>query len=482
MCLSDSHLNILKDLSGPKGWQDDPREMSAYLTEPRGKYQGKTALVLLPDNTQKVADIVRYCAQHQIAIVPQSGNTGLVGGSIPTLAGDQILISLKRMNRMRHTDPDNQSMTVEAGCILADVQQRARDIDCIFPLSLAAEGSCMIGGNLSTNAGGVNVLHYGNARNLVLGLEVVLPSGEIWHGLTGLRKDNTGYDLKQLFIGAEGTLGIITAATLKLSPYPHQKQTAFVAVPDPKSAVELLSIARRVSGGCITAFELVPRRGLEMVTHHMPGCRDPLETAYDWYVLLETTSSLNRDLLDLERVMERILEDALQKDLVLDGVIAKNDSESEALWGLREHLSEAQKHEGGSIKHDISVAISTIPEFLLKAADIVEALIPGARPVPFGHLGDGNLHYNVSQPREMAKSDFLECWEDLNRHIHDLVKDFHGSFSAEHGIGRMKTTDMARYKSSVELDMMRRIKAALDPEDIMNPGVILPAEISQEKA
>ncbi len=473
MSIASRHLDELKKISGIKGWIDDQNSMQPFLIEPRDKYQGRTSLVLLPDTVEKIAEIVTYCAQKKISIIPQGGNTGLVGGSIPSTSGQEILVSLKRLNRIREKDTYNQTLTVEAGCILLDIQDLAKDMGFLFPLSLAAEGSCMIGGNLSTNAGGVNVLHYGNMRSLVLGLEVVLATGEIWRGLGGLQKDNTGYDLKQLFIGAEGTLGIITAATLKLYPYPHEKQTAFVAVPNPQAAVDLLELTRSVSGDCITAFEIMPRRGIEIVTRHISGARDPMASAYDWYVLLECTSSLSRTLLDLEQVMEHILSQAMEKELVLDGVIAKNESESSNLWQLRENLSEAQKHEGGSIKHDISIPISAIPKFLTEAGALVESLIPDARPVPFGHLGDGNIHYNISQPLNMDKQVFLDKWEDLNRQVHDMVKKYNGSFSAEHGIGRMKVAEMLHYKSKTELSMMRQIKKSLDPDNIMNPGVIL---------
>lgn len=473
MTITSDHLKKLKQITGPKGWIDDPDSMAPFLIEPRDKYQGSTPLILLPNTTEKVAEIVRFCAKYKIPLVPQGGNTGLVGGSIPTPSGGQILISLKRLNHIRDKDTPNQTITVEAGCILSHIQDLAKKMGFLFPLSLAAEGSCMIGGNLSTNAGGVNVLHYGNMRSLVLGLEVVLPTGDIWQGLGGLRKDNSGYDLKQLFIGAEGTLGIITAATLKLYPWPHEKKTAFVAVPNPQAAVDLFALTRSISGDCITAFEMMPRLGMEIVIRHIPGTRDPMTAPYDWYVLLECTSSLSRDLLDLEQVMERILSKAMDRELVLDGVIAKNEAESNNLWHLRENLSEAQKYDGGSIKHDISVPISAIPAFLTQAGELVAALIPGARPVPFGHLGDGNLHYNISQPPDMDKQEFLDKWPDLNRHVHDLVRKFNGSFSAEHGIGRMKVPEMERYKSKIELDLMRQIKNTLDPHNIMNPGVIL---------
>ncbi|MCF6216593.1 MAG: FAD-binding oxidoreductase [Emcibacter sp.] len=470
MTINPIHLEKLKKILGSEGWIDDQTDMPSFLREPRDKYQGNTPLILMPDSTEKTAEIVRYCAQNKIPLVPQGGNSGLVGGAIPT---GEILLSLKRLKAIRQQDARNLTITVEAGCILSHIQELAQEMNCLFPLSLAAEGSCMIGGNISTNAGGVNVLHYGNMRNLVLGLEVVLPNGETWHGLGGLRKDNTGYDLKQLFIGAEGSLGIITAATLKLSPHPHEKQTAFVAVPDPDAAVNLLSIARNISGDCLTAFEIIPRLGIDMVTDNIPGSRDPMTQTYDWYILLEGTSSLSRDLLDLEAVMERILSTGLDDGLILDGVIAKNITESNNLWQLRENLSEAQKFEGGSIKHDISVPISAIPAFLIEAGMAVETSIPGARPVPFGHLGDGNLHYNISQPKHMARQAFLDQWESLNQSVHDVVDKFNGSFSAEHGIGRMKTDDMLRYKSKVEMAMMTKIKHTLDPHNIMNPGVIV---------
>lgn len=476
MPIAPHHLANLKDIAGSKAFCDDAHAMAPYLKESRDKYFGKSPLVLKPDSREKVSEIVLYCHQNDIIIVPQGGNSGLVGGGIPDQSGDMILLSLSRMNRVRASDPANQSITVEAGAILKDVQDRAKEMDCLFPLSLAAEGSCQIGGNISTNAGGVNVLQYGGMRDLVLGLEVVLAGGEIWHGLSGLRKDNTGYDLKQLFIGAEGTLGIITAATLKLSPYPHQKQTAFVAVPDPAAAVSLLDLGRKISGDCLTAFEILPRFGLDIVTRHLPSARDPLAASYDWYVLMECSTSLDKEFLDLERVLERLLEKGFEKQLVLDGVVAQNQTQSRDLWTLRESLSEMQKLEGGSIKHDVSLPLSAIAEFLSRANTAVEQAIPGARPVPFGHIGDGNIHYNISQPLEMDKQEFLDHWEEINRIVHDIVHDFGGSFSAEHGIGRMKVADMKRYKSAAELEVMRGLKKALDAKNILNPGVILDSE------
>jgi len=476
MKIDKRHLQYLKEIAGPKAFVEDAETLAPFLRESRDKYFGSSPLLLQPDSTEKISEIMAYCHEHEIQVVPQGGNSGLVGGGIPDQSGNMILLSLSRMNKIRHCDAANQSITVEAGTILAHVQEKAKEMDCLFPLSLASEGSCQIGGNISTNAGGVNVLHYGSMRQLVLGLEVVLANGVIWNGLSGLRKDNTGYDLKQLFIGAEGSLGIVTAATLKLSPYPHQKQTAFVAVADPAAAVRLLELGRKVSGDCLTAFEIMPRFGLDMVIRHLPGARDPLNAPYEWYVLVECSTSLEKDYLDLDRLLEKILETGFEKELVFDGVVAKNEREAQDLWTLRESLSEMQKLEGGSIKHDVSLPLSAIDDFLKDANEAVERAIPGARPVPFGHIGDGNIHYNISQPVDMDKQEFLDHWSDLNRIIHDIVHMFQGSFSAEHGIGRMKIQDMIRYKTAGELEMMRQVKQSLDPKNILNPGVILDSE------
>lgn len=468
-----THIDALIKIAGDKGYTVDPDLIKPHTEEPRGKFFGKTPLVLYPDSTEKVSELVKYCNEHNIKIVPQGGLTGLVGGTIPDKSGDEIVISLKRMNKVRDKDLLNNTITVESGVVLSDAHDIAASMNAIMPMHIASEGSAMIGGNISSNAGGINVLKYGNMREFVLGLEVVLPNGDIWNGLTGLRKDNTGYDIKQLFIGAEGTLGIITAATLKIYPQHTQINTAFVAVPDPRAAVELLSLARKVSGDSLIAFEILPRIGIEFTTKHMQGCREPLEEKYDWYILMECTTSLTPDLLNLEAVMERILEAAMEKELVIDGVVPKNEREQRELWNLREFMSEAQKFEGGSIKHDVAVPVSKIPEFLERGTELVKAEVPGIRPVPFGHIGDGNIHFNLSQPVDMEKSEYLAKWEDINHKVHELVVSLGGSISAEHGIGTLKAEELEHFKPDVDIATMKSIKAALDPKNIMNPGRIL---------
>lgn len=465
-------LDEIRAAVGPKGFSDDPDRIAPFLREHRGLYQGETALFVQPANTEQVAKVVSICAQHKIAIVPQGGNTGLVGGQIPFPGAHAILLNLSRMNRVRAIDPDNDTITVEAGCTLAMLQAAAEEVDRLFPLSLASEGSCQIGGNISTNAGGNAVLRYGNMRELVLGIEAVLPDGRVWNGLRGLRKDNTGYDLKQLFIGGEGTLGIVTAAVCKLFPRPRATATALVAVPDVAAAVSLLGRLKQASGDRLTAFELVPRIGIEFVTRHIAGARDPLPTAYEWYVLAEL-SSAGEDA--LRQQLEEALAAALGDGLASDAAIAESGAQASALWALRENLSDVQKLEGGSIKHDISVPISAIPAFIARAIAAVSAALPGIRPVPFGHIGDGNVHFNLSQPPAMAREAFLDRWADFNRIVHDVATDLGGSISAEHGLGFMKREEITRYKSAVEMDMMRAVKRALDPHGIMNPGkLILP--------
>ncbi len=473
MGIDPTHLEALKSIVDEKGWTEDQDIIAPHVIEPRGKFSGKTPLLLFPDSTSTLSSIVSYANANNLKIVPQGGNTGLVGGSIPDGTDTEILVNLKRMNAVREVDPLNHAITVEAGMILSDVHQAADKINCQFPMHLASEGSAMIGGNISTNAGGINVLHYGVMRDLVLGLEVVLPSGEIWQGLNGLRKNNTGYDLKQLFIGAEGTLGIITAATLKLYPVAKQKNVAFVAISNPEAAIKLLDLAQEVSGDNLIAFEILPRIGLDFTIKHMPDCRDPLSDEYSWYILMECATSLENDLLDLEKVMEKILEKAMEHNLVVDGVIPKNVAEMKALWNLREFMSEAQKFEGGSIKHDISVAVSKIPEFLSRATQAVQNALPDVRPVPFGHIGDGNIHFNLSQPVGMDKNDYLSKWEEINRVVHDIVADLDGSISAEHGIGILKVEELERYKPAIDLKVMRDVKKVLDPNNIMNPGRII---------
>lgn len=467
----ETALEEIRRVVGDKGIVTEPAEMDRFVLDQRDKFAATTALVVRPNSTEETSAVVGICARHDIPIVPQAGNTSLCGGSLPSPDGREIVLSLERMNRIREIDTDNYAMTVEAGCILADVQTAAANHDRLFPLSLGAEGSCRIGGNLSTNAGGNNVLRYGMARELVLGLEVVLADGQIWNGLRGLRKDNTGYDIKQLFIGSEGTLGIITAAVLKLFPRPRDIQTAFVAVPDTESALALLVLAKSLSGDGVTGFELIPRIGIEFVLAHIPDTHDPLEQNYDHYILVELSSGENTA--SSQSTMERLLEQAFEQGLVLDGTIAASTAQAQALWKLRDSLTEAQKPEGGSIKHDVSVPVSQVPEFLRRGIELVTSAFPGCRPVPFGHIGDGNIHFNISQPVGAERAAYLANWEEMNRMVHDLVIEMNGSFSAEHGIGQLKRDDLLRYKPHPEIDLMRRIKTALDPQGLLNPGKIV---------
>jgi FAD/FMN-containing dehydrogenase len=402
--------------------------------------------------------------------VPQGGNTGLVGASVPTRAGDQVLLSLSRMNKIRDVDAIDYTMTVEAGCVLAEVQNTAREADRLFPLSLAAEGSCQIGGNLSTNAGGTAVLRYGSAKALVLGLEVVLPSGEIWNGLRRLRKDNAGYDLKQLFLGAEGSLGIITAAVLKLFPLPIDCATALIAIPDVQAAPTLLAMLREASGDTITTFEYMQRSCLDTLVAHT-DLGDPFDEVYGHYALVELTSS-RRDA-GLHPVLERTLESAFEDGIAVNAVIANSGAQTERLWRMRETLPEALKNLGAGIKHDVSVPVSRVPEFILRATKYCEESIEGARVVAFGHIGDGNVHFNLMQPEGADAAEFLTHGAAVTRRIHDIAAELDGSFSAEHGIGILKKPDLKRYKSPVELELMRTLKRSLDPNNIMNPGKVL---------
>ncbi|MFC3231574.1 FAD-binding oxidoreductase [Marinibaculum pumilum] len=467
-------LDRLRAVVGDKGVIADPAEMRPYLTEWRDLWHGVSPLILRPASTEEVAEIVRLCAETGTKLVPQGGNTSLCGGSVPFEGGDEIVLSLSRMHAVREIDLENDTITVEAGCILQDVQQAAEEAGRLFPMRIAAEGSCQIGGNLSTNAGGTAVLRYGNMRDLVLGLEVVLPDGRIWHGLRGLRKDNTGYDLKQLFIGAEGTLGIVTAAVLKLYPRPAAVETAFMAVPDVAAAVAMLGTAKALSGNQVTTFELVPRLGLDMVLRHVADTHDPLEGRHDWYVLMEL--SAGRDTGALKETMEAILVEGYEQGRVLDATMAASEAQSQALWKLRESMSEAQKYEGGSIKHDVSVPVSRMAAFIAEASEYVVDLIPGTRIVAFGHIGDGNVHFNPSQPPEMDKQAFLDRWDEVGHRVYEKVRKFGGSISAEHGLGRLKRDEIVQYKDPVEMELMRRIKRSLDPQNIMNPGKVLNPE------
>ncbi len=461
-------LDKLATIVGEAGLVTDPADMIPYLEETRGLYEGTSPAVVRPANTQEVADVVRACAQADVAIVPQGGNTGLCGGGV---ASGEVIINLMRMNKVRNVDPFNYTMTFDAGCILADLQRVAEVNNRLFPLSLGAEGSCQIGGNLSTNAGGTSVLRYGNARELTLGLEVVLPDGQIWNGLTALRKNNTGYDLKQLFIGAEGTLGIITGTVMKLFPLPRERHTAFAALRDVEAVLELLSRARIASADTVATFELIPRIGLDLALKHMPDTVDPLTSAHEWYALIEFESGENGS--GLGAVMEGYLAAALKDGLVVDAVVAQSEAQRQQMWFIREAMVLAQAPEGASIKNDISVPISKVPEFIRRADKAAIALCPGVRPVAFGHIGDGNVHYNLQAPVGADDAAFLARWDELTEAVVDIVRDLGGSFSAEHGIGLLKVRELADFKSALEMDLMRTVKSALDPKGLMNPGKVL---------
>ncbi|HTV44858.1 MAG TPA: FAD-binding oxidoreductase [Stellaceae bacterium] len=470
----ETALARVKAAVGPLGWIADPRDQEPYLTEARQLYRGATRLVVRPASIEEVAAVVRICAAAGLAVVPQGGNTGLVGGSVPPADRANIVLALGRMNRVRAIDPNNFTMTVEAGCILADLHKAADAVDRLFPLSLGAEGSCQIGGNISTNAGGIAVLRYGNTRELVLGLEVVLPDGRVWDGLRRLRKDNTGYDLKQLFIGGEGTLGIVTAATIKLFPKPREIETAFLGLARIEDAMALFAHARAASADQMTAFELIPRPGIELalayLPTHIPGTIDPLAKRHPWYVLLEMSSSQSDS--GVRALLERLLEEALEQGLVADGVIAESGAQRRALWQVREAIVEAQLY-SGSIKHDVSVPVSRVAEFVIRASDAVRARLPGIRPIAFGHVGDGNIHFNLTQPEAMDKTAYLARWQEFNDIVHGIVRELHGSISAEHGVGIMKRDEITHYKPAVEIELMRRIKEAIDPRGIMNPGKLI---------
>lgn len=450
---------------------DRPDDLAPYCRDWRGRYQGTVRAVVRPADTPELASVVEFCAAHRIPMVPQGGNTGLCGGATPLADGRAVLISLARMNRIRSVDADNATLIAEAGCTLAQVQQAADEAGCFFPLSLASAGSCTIGGNLSTNAGGVQVLRYGNTRELVLGVEVVLPDGQVWNGLRALRKDNTGYDLKQLFIGAEGTLGIVSAVVLKLFPPPRTRLTAWLTVADPQAAVQLLRALRAECGDRLTAFELIGRSALELVLQHIPGSRAPLGQPADWQVLVELSDPAAGT--DLHGLGESLIARLIEQGLVGDAVLAASLAQADALWALREHISEAQKREGFSIKHDIALPVSKVPQFIDQMQAELRTCLPGIRIVCFGHLGDGNLHYNLSCPDPERNAELIAKSAEFNRRVHDRVDALGGSISAEHGLGQLKREEIRRYKSALELSLMSRIKAALDPQGLMNPGKLL---------
>jgi len=445
-------------------------DVAPYVTDWRGRFHGRALAVVRPGNTNEVAAVVRTCAELHVPIVTQGGNTGQCGGATPDDRGNAIVLSLTRMNRVRAVDPDNATLTAEAGVPLVRIQQAATDNGMLFPLSLAAEGSCTIGGNLSTNAGGTAVLRFGNARELVLGIEVVLADGRIWNGLRGLRKDNTGYDLKQLFIGAEGTLGVVTAAVLKLFPAPRVRVTAFAAVPDVAASVRLLRELRATLGDRITGFELMSALSIGLSRKHHPALPDPFP-GYPWYVLIQADDSAIDSALAAQ--VEQALADAIDSGVALDATIAQSGDQANALWALRENIAEAQRREGPNIKHDISLPVSAIPRFADEAQHALDAAFPGIRFVTFGHLGDGNLHYNVAGPETSDQAAFMANAAQVNRIVYDLVAAHGGSISAEHGIGQLKRDELIRYKEATELELMRAVKSALDPAGIFNPGKVL---------
>jgi len=456
-CLGDA--NVLVD-----------GDLDAYAVDWRRRYRGRPLAVARPASTAEVAAVVRLCAAHAVTIVPQGGNTGLVGGGVPDGSGHQLVLNLSRMHRVRAIDPDNLTATVEAGCVLQALQAEAEAHDLLFPLRLGSEGSCTIGGNLASNAGGTQVLRYGNARELCLGLEVVTASGEVWDGLSGLRKDNTGYDLRDLFIGSEGTLGIITAATLKLFPRPAASLVALAACPDLESAVGLLRIARRRLDAALTGFEVVECFAMGLVARHFPQLRQPLPEA-PWTVLLELSTGSDEAARSL---FEAVLDEAARTTLVTDSAIATNTVQARELWQLRESIPLAQAREGLNIKHDIALPVSAIPAFLREVMPSLHAAVPGLRPVVYGHLGDGNLHFNLQAPEGMPADAFLQQHEStLNRLVHDAAMAGGGTFSAEHGIGALKAGELALRKSPVALAMMHAIKQALDPQGLLNPGKLL---------
>ncbi len=467
--IPDPVLETLKAAVGPKGWTADPALLAPHLAEWRGRWTGETPIMLSPASTDETARIVRICAEARIGVTPQGGNTGLAGGATPQ---GEILLSTRRMNRVRGADPLNDTMIVEAGVTLLAAQQAAREAGRLFPLSLGAEGAATVGGAISTNAGGVAVLRYGMMRDLVLGIEAVTPDGRVWDGLRALRKDNTGYDLKQLFIGAEGTLGVVTAAVLKLFPLPAARAVAIAGVADIAASIKLLSLCKAESGGAVTGFEILPREVLELVLAHIPRTRDPLAEPHPWYALIEM--SFGREAGACE-TMEAALAAGIEAGLARDAVIAQSETDAEAFWRLREMAPEAERADGPAIKHDVSVPVAAMPELYARGVEAVRAVAPEGRVLCFGHAGDGNFHFNIAAPRggPDAAAAFFAKSDAITEAVHGAAAALGGSISAEHGIGIMKKAELARRKSAVEMDMMRAIKRALDPHNIMNPRVML---------
>ncbi len=464
-------LSDLRNMVGDKNVVTETASLKPFLTEYTGRFEGKGLAAVTPVSTAHVSDVVKYCAAHKIALVPQGGNTGLVGGSVPYDNG-MIVLSLARMNKIRSMDQANFSITVDAGCVLQTIQTAARDQGLYFPLSLGAEGSCQIGGNIATNAGGILTIRYGNTRDLVLGLEVVLPNGEIWNGLRALRKDNTGYNLKHLFIGSEGTLGIVTGAVLKLFPDPGVRETFVAALPDVESAVALLGDLRAAFGENIQAFELMSKSSIECAIAFNPQCRTPIDLSSPWYILSEVTGGKKND--GLQAQVEDVLASAIDKKRITDATIAQSDAQRQHFWTLRESLSGgAQAQKGGCIKHDVAVPIFKLSDFVRDANKVAAKLVPGSTPVIFGHAGDGNLHYDLTHHDANMKATMLEKWDDVLHAVHSVVEAYDGSIAAEHGIGTFKVAELAHIKQPTELNLMRGIKNLLDPDNLFNPGVVL---------
>jgi len=467
-------LENIKEILGPGGYIETAQEMAPFLTDWRGRHTGKAVLVALPKTTEETAAVVKICAGNEIPMVPQGGNTGLVQGGVPGKSGREIVISMKRMNRILDVNPLDNTATVEAGVVLASLQEAAREKDRLFPLSLGAEGSCQIGGNIATNAGGIHVMRYGPMRDQVLGLEAVLPTGETWDGLKTLRKDNTGFDLKHLFIGCEGTLGIVTKATLKLFPAPKEIETAVIGAADLRNLLAILPKLQEGFAERVTAFEVFPRTALEMVIKHIPGGRDPFPGAHAWYGLVDLWDTAKAP--GLGDQLARALVSCLKAGLAEDVVVAKSLSEGQAFWKLRETITEAQKEDGDGIKHDVSVPLGAIPEFIQKADAAVEKIIPGFKRLAFGHAGDGNVHYDPCPPEGMDQKTFLGFRDQVNRAVHDIVAGLQGSISAEHGIGTTRLAELKHYTPEADITLARAIKKAFDPKGLMNPGKLIPRD------
>ena len=463
----------LAELVGADAVRTSAADLAPFLTDHRGLYHGRAAAVVLPRTTEQVARLLAWCQAERVPVVPQGGNTGYCGGATPDASGNAVVLAMQRMDRIRSVDAANFAMVAEAGCTLARVQEAALAAERLFPLSLGSEGSCQIGGNLATNAGGTAVLRYGTTRDLVMGIEAVLADGSVISQLAPLRKDNTGYDLRQLLIGSEGTLGIITAACLKLFPSPRERATAWLATPSPAAALKLLARLRKASGDALTTLELVPHVALELVLKHVPAARDPGLAASPWYLLVELSTSGR---LDIAGALEQALSEAASDGEVTDATLAANRAQRDDLWRLRESVPEAQRRAGGSIKHDISVPVAALPDFIRQGQEICTRLAPEGYLIAYGHAGDGNLHFNLNQREGTSRDDFFRREPSLRRAVHDLVAQFGGSFSAEHGIGQLKVEEMRRYTQPAELAAMQRIKQALDPNGILNPGKVLQSQ------